>query len=60
MQPMMISLNFIVKTEIYKSIADKNIDPGANLTAAVAYNQLMFEEDLGQQYKYTEAKKLLS
>jgi hypothetical protein len=21
---------------------------------------LMFEEDLGQQYKYTEAKKLLS
>ncbi|MFV8363541.1 hypothetical protein ACNQGO_09125 [Flavobacterium sp. ZT3P35] len=43
-----------LKAEIYKSIADKNIDPGANLTAAVAaYNQLMFEEDLGQQYKYT-------
>jgi hypothetical protein len=49
-----------LKAEIYKSIADKNIDPGANLTAAVAaYNQL--REDLGQQYKYTlKAKKLLS
>jgi hypothetical protein len=45
---------FYKLAEIYKSIADKNIDPGANLTAAVAaYNQLMFEEDLGQQYKYT-------
>jgi hypothetical protein len=31
---MMISLK--LKAEIYKSIADKNIDPGANLTAAVA------------------------
>nr|WP_309758691.1 hypothetical protein [Flavobacterium sp.] len=53
-----------LKAEIYKSIADKNIDSAANLTAAVAaYNQLMFEEDLGQQYKYTlkakEAIKLI-
>ncbi len=53
-----------LKAEIYKSIADKNIDPAANITAAVAaYNQLMFEEDLGQQYKYTlkakEAIKLI-
>ena len=43
-----------LKAEIYKSMADKNIDPAANLTASVAaYNQLMFEEDLGAQFKYT-------
>ncbi len=47
-----------LKAEIYKSMADKNIDAAANLTAAVAaYNQLMFEEDLGQQYKYTMKAK---
>lgn len=53
-----------LKAEIYKSIADKNIDPAANLTAAVAaYNQLMFEEGLDAQFKYTmkakEAIKLI-
>lgn len=53
-----------LKAEIYKSMADKNIDPAANLTASVAaYNQLMFEEDLGAQFKYTlkakEAIKLI-
>lgn len=47
-----------LKAEIYKSMADKNIDTAANLTAAVAaYNQLMFEEDLGGQFKYTMKAK---
>ena len=47
-----------LKAEIYKSIADKNIDPTSNLTAAVAaYNQLMFEEGLDAQYKYTMIAK---
>ena len=43
-----------LKAEIYKSLADKKIETSANITAAVeAYNQLMFEEDLGGQFKYT-------
>ena len=43
-----------LKAEIYKSMADKNIETSTNLSAAVAaYKQLMFEEDLGAQYKYT-------
>jgi hypothetical protein len=51
---MMISLNFIKLKQKSIKYCRQNIDPGANLTAAVAaYNQLMFEEDLGQQYKYT-------
>jgi hypothetical protein len=49
----MISLNFIKLKQKSIKYCRQNIDPGANLTAAVAaYNQLI-EEDLGQQYKYT-------
>jgi tetratricopeptide (TPR) repeat protein len=53
-----------LKAEIYKSIADKNIDVAANLTGAVAaYNQLIFEENLEGQFKYImkakEAIKLI-
>jgi tetratricopeptide (TPR) repeat protein len=42
-----------LKAEIYKSLADRNIDATANLSAAVrAYNELIREEKLSGKFTY--------
>jgi len=42
-----------LKAEVFRSLADKNIETAANLTAAVgAYNELIREETLSGELKY--------
>jgi tetratricopeptide (TPR) repeat protein len=42
-----------LKAEIFKSLADKNVDAAANLSAAVhAYNELIREEKLSGKFTY--------
>lgn len=42
-----------LKAEVFKSLADKNIETATNLTAAVgAYNELIREETLSGKFKY--------
>jgi tetratricopeptide (TPR) repeat protein len=44
---------FNLKAEIYKSLADRNIDAAANLSAAVkSYNELIREEKLSGKFTY--------